>query len=132
MESRRYAPQLMLNLAYLHQNYVATGFGDVLREVLQVFREQAQQNLQDILKAHDAGNYSGVEEAAHTLKGSASSVGALRLADGAEELEEAAEKCNQKATDQLIDELTCLVNGTLTAVDTVLAQPQGKHWPVPF
>jgi len=132
MQSGTYNPRQMLNLAYLHKNYVAVGFGEVLRDVLQAFHEQAQQNLQTILAAQAAGNMTAVSETAHTLKGSAGSVGALRLAEGAEELEEAADKASPAKVAQLISELDALVLGTLTAVTTVLAQPDNERWPSPF
>lgn len=125
-------PRLLLNLDYLHANYVSAGFGDILRDVLHAFHGQATENLQTILEAYARGDFIVVAETAHTLKGSAGSVGALRLAEGAEELEDAAEQGNLTAVGQLIHELSGLVSGTLTAVTTILAQPQDERWPTAF
>lgn len=132
MQSDTNNPRLMLNLDYLHKNYVAVGFGEILRDVLQAFHEQAQQNLQTILKAQAEGNFTVVSETAHTLKGSAGSVGAFRLAEAAEELEEAAKKRHQSATNQLINKLNTRVQATLNAVTLVLEQPASDQWPSPF
>lgn len=132
MESRHYAPRLMMDLAYLHRNYVATGLGGILPEVLQTFQEQAQQNLQSIRQACAASNHSGVFETAHTLKGAAGSVGAFQLADVAEQLEDAAERADAAAVARLSAELTYLTDATLAAIASILAQPQDKRWPAPF
>lgn len=132
MQSGKYNPRLMLNLAYLHKNYVATGLDDLLREVLHIFGNQLQQNLQTILEAQTGGNFTVVSETAHTLKGTAGSVGALRLADAAEELEEAADKASPAAVTLLIEELARLGDGTLAAIDALLAQPYDKNWPRPL
>jgi|GEM_PF-1069946 len=132
MESRHYAPRLILDLPYLHKNYMATGLGDVLPDVLQTFQEQARQNLQSIRQACAASNYSGIAQAAHTLKGAAGSVGALRLADGAEELEAAAGQADAAAVTRLSTELDHLTNATLEAISSILAQPQNERWPAPF
>lgn len=132
MQPNSHRLRLMLNLTYLHKNFVEVGFGDVLRDVLEAFQAQAKQNLQTICEAHASSNYNCIEETAHTLKGSASSIGAFRVAEVAEELEEAAEKQNQLATSQLVDELSSLVQATLSAVTIILEQPSSDRWPAPF
>jgi HPt (histidine-containing phosphotransfer) domain-containing protein len=132
MESRHYAPRLMLDLPYLHKNYVATGLGGVLPDVLQTFQNQARHNLQSIQRACAASNFSGIGQAAHSLRGAAGSVGAFRLADGAEELEDAVEQNDAAAAARLCAELAHLTNATLEAISLVLAQPQNERWPAPF
>ncbi|MGE0156519.1 MAG: Hpt domain-containing protein [Geobacter sp.] len=132
MELHPYAPNRMLDLAYLHKNYVATGLGEALRTVLQTFQSQSQQNLQTIQNAHASGNYANLTMAAHTLKGAAGSVGAFRLADGAEKLEDAAERADAVAVDRLSVELAHLTRATLAAIASILAQPQDERWPAPF
>ena len=132
MESRHYAPRLMLDLPYLHRNYVATGLGSVLPDVLQTFQKQAQRNLQTIQEACRTGNQTALQETAHTLKGAAGSVGAFRLADGAEELEDAVEQNDAAAAARLCAELAHLTNATLQAISSILAQPQDERWPAPF
>lgn len=132
MELHHYAPHRMLDLAYLHKNYVATGLGDALRNILQTFQHQSRQNLQTIQDAHAAGNYANLTMAAHTLKGAAGSVGAFRLADGAEKLEDAAEQADSDAVTRLCAELVHLTNATLEAISSILAQPRDERWPPPF
>jgi two-component system sensor histidine kinase/response regulator len=132
MESRRYAPRLMLDLAHLHKNYVTTGLGDALRSVLQTFVKQLQQNLHTIQEAAASGRFEVLSETAHTLKGAAGSVGALRLADAAEELEGAADRRHTETVTLLAEELARLGDGTLTAIDGLLAQPHDKSWPKPL
>lgn len=132
MESRRCAPRLMLDLAYLRTNYVATGMGDALRDVLHIFGNQLQQNLQTIQQACASGRREVLAETAHTLKGAAGSVGALRLADAAEGLEEAAESEQTGTVALLVEELARLGDGTLAAINALLAQPHDKNWPRPL
>lgn len=132
MESRRYAPRLMLDLAYLHKNYVAPGLGDALRDVLQIFGTQLRQNLHTIQDSCASGRLETLSETAHTLKGAAGSVGALRLADAAEELEDAAEQQQTETVAQLAEELASLGDGTLAAIDALLAQPHDRNWPKPL
>ncbi len=121
-----------LDLAYLHENYVQVGFGDVLRDVLQTFDKQARQNLQTIQTAYSTSDLNAVSEVAHTLKGSAGSVGALRLAAVAEALEKSAGNGDMAAATHLTSELTALTEGTLAEVAIILTQPLDDRWPTPW
>lgn len=119
----------LLNLSYLHENYIATGFGEALRSALHSFQEQAAQNLQTIQQSHASGDRTALLEAVHTLKGSAGSVGALRLAEDAERLEQAAAQGDQSTITTLVDEVTRLATDTQSAISILLAQPHNEHWP---
>ena len=115
-----------LDLVYLDENYVAVGFGDVLHDVLRTFSDQARQNLRTIQTAYRTSDLIAVSETAHTLKGSAGSVGALRLAAVAEALEKSAANGDVATTTQLTKELAPLIAGTLNEVALILGNPQGR------
>jgi HPt (histidine-containing phosphotransfer) domain-containing protein len=58
--------------------------------ILNTFLTDAARRLEDIGKGVEEGDFQAVVMAAHTLKGSCSYVGAVRLADQMKTLEEAA------------------------------------------
>lgn len=66
------------------------GDSDFVRELLQEFLNTVPPLMQQIRAAIDAGDSTTLAQAAHTLKGSARSVGAHRLAEAAQVVERAA------------------------------------------
>lgn len=132
MGSHERAPRTMLDLTYLRENYVAAGLGDVLRDALQMFQEQLRHTLQSIQAAHASGNHLDLEQTIHTLKGTAGSVGAQRLANSAERLEQALHSQQAETIELLVEEVTLLTHATQAAIAAVLAQPHNRHWPQPL
>jgi two-component system, sensor histidine kinase and response regulator len=70
---------------------VVSGNPDLLRELAELFLEDSPLRLLEIRKALDSGNLEALQRAAHTLKGSASSLCGKRAAELALRLEELAD-----------------------------------------
>jgi len=70
---------------------VVSGNSDLLRELAELFLEDSPQRLLEIRKALDSGNLDALQRAAHTLKGSASSLCGKRAAELALRIEEMAD-----------------------------------------
>jgi len=70
---------------------VVSGHRDLLRELAELFLEDSPQRLLEIRKALDSGNFAALQRAAHTLKGSTSSLCGKRAAELALRLEELAD-----------------------------------------
>ena len=70
---------------------VVSGNSDLLRELAELFLEDSPERLLEIRKALDSGNLAALQRAAHTLKGSASSLCGKRTAELALRLEELAD-----------------------------------------
>jgi CheY-like chemotaxis protein len=70
---------------------VVSGSSGLLRELAELFLEDSPQRLLEIRKALDAGDLDALLRAAHTLKGSASSLCGKRAAELALRLEELAD-----------------------------------------
>lgn len=83
---------------------------DLLREALILFRETSKGYLDSIVAAALSGNLEKVGIEAHTLKGSAKTIGAIELGMIAEKVEKAAKAKNQ-------DALT-MIDGLKYAADT--------------
>jgi len=70
---------------------VVSGHPDLLGELAELFLEDSARRLLEIRKALDSADFAGLERAAHTLKGSASSLCGKRAAELALRLEELAD-----------------------------------------
>jgi HPt (histidine-containing phosphotransfer) domain-containing protein len=62
--------------------------GDELNAVFELFIQQMPELMSDICNAQQANDIDALKAAAHTLKGSASSLGALRLAELCRQLQD--------------------------------------------
>jgi signal transduction histidine kinase/CheY-like chemotaxis protein/HPt (histidine-containing phosphotransfer) domain-containing protein len=69
----------------------AQGAPGFVAEILSLFRDQGRINLDALRSASDRGDFIGWRARLHSLKGSASSVGAMRLAEWCQALETDAE-----------------------------------------
>ncbi len=74
----------------------------LLAEVAQLFLEDAEQRVGDMVAALDAGNLDGVRSAAHALKSGAASVGARPLARALQCLETEAAQGDEDAAARLV------------------------------
>jgi HPt (histidine-containing phosphotransfer) domain-containing protein len=63
------------------------GDPELLEEILGFFMEMAPEQLDDLQAAVEAGDVAAVDLQAHSMKGGAGNVGAVRLAAAAKELE---------------------------------------------
>ncbi len=63
---------------------------ELLREVVELFLEDAPQQLESIARAVAAGNAADIAPSAHQLKGAAANISARRAAEAASRLETAA------------------------------------------
>lgn len=86
------APPEPIDLQHLAR--YTLGHGDLGREVLALFREQAPLYVGRLRRA---GSLPQWKEAAHSLKGSAQAIGAFRVAEAAQRAEDLAEIGEDKA-----------------------------------
>lgn len=76
---------------------------DVLRCVVDEYRSEGRRYLQDIQQAVAEGDAQRWQRSAHALKGASSSVGALRVAHAARELEHATTVEGREDVDRLVN-----------------------------
>jgi HPt (histidine-containing phosphotransfer) domain-containing protein len=90
------AASVAVDLAALHSLEEAQikGEPDLIVELINLFIEDAPQKLNALRNGFDEGDGQAVRHAAHNLKGSSASMGALRMASVCGELEEA---CGREA-----------------------------------
>jgi two-component system, sensor histidine kinase and response regulator len=92
------------------------GKADRYAKLLQKFADRQAGTVSDIRSALDAGDKAAAERAAHSLKGSASSLGANALAERAAEAE-AAIKSGQDV-DAALDALSESLRAVVSAIQT--------------
>lgn len=117
-------PVPSLDHDYLRENYLAVGFGMVLKEALQVYCEQNRILLKQLRTALDRENMGEVMQLAHTIKGSSSSVGAKAMELLAQSLEEAGE---QVALPSAAHMVTALENETVRTEKAIAEKLQLLH-----
>ena len=91
--------------------------GRLEQEVLQIFVRQSA-----ILLDRISGRQSGAAAAAHTLKGSARSIGAWRVAQAAERLERAIGEAGTEQFDEAIAELRAATREARTTIAARLGE----------
>jgi len=111
----------LLDQDYLRINYHEAGFSYLLPEILELFHGQLQTYLQNIELSFPQGDLQGLAAEAHTLKGTAGSVGAVALAMAASNLEQHASADNALLHD-LIAQLRQIAALTDTAIIAELAR----------
>ncbi len=113
----------LLDHAYMRDNYLAVGFGALLRDVLAMLNQQAGTNLAAIQDALAHRDWATLAEQGHSLKGSAGSVGANLLAAEAEQLEEVAPSGDMTVIAPLVAQLARTVARTQAAIAAELTAP---------
>ena len=78
------------------------GDPELLQELLDFFLEMAPQQLQDLGTVVAAGDVAGVDLQAHSMKGGAANVGAVRLCAAARELEMLAKAGSLEGADAML------------------------------
>ena len=99
----------MAEPAVLDQSVIASlrqltspGEADVLAEVLQMFLREVPPRIEFLRNALTAGNIQEVHRAAHSLKGSAGNIGALRLFAVCRQLDDRERPADPAATAALV------------------------------
>ena len=95
------------------------GFDESVIEMLQMFPGMAEPVVQDIGKAQKAGDFHGLAEAAHSLKGAARSACCPALGDAASKLQDAAEE--NKTCDNLVETVQKEFERAKTAIENLKA-----------
>ncbi len=106
---------------YLRINYLDVGFRDLLIEVLEIFQQQSGEYLEILQKAIDSGDINVLADEAHTIKGSAGSVGASELANRAQAIEQAAKAGEHNRAIKLFSELPEIMIRTDIAITAELS-----------
>ncbi len=105
-----------LDEEYIRINYHEAGFSYLLPEILTLFIEQSFLHLQKLELLFQHGNLHELSIEAHTLKGSASSIGATTLADTAQTIEINAESANMEDLALMFDKLKRTIESTNIAI----------------
>ena len=110
----------------------AAGKPALYRKLLQKFVALEQGAVAQVLAALDAGDEVGAERAAHTLKGTAGSIGATQLQAGAEQLEQALrERVPRDALGPLLAACSARLDPLVAALAQWLAANQDGDAPAP-
>ncbi|MBL4636777.1 MAG: Hpt domain-containing protein [Kofleriaceae bacterium] len=76
------------------------GEGEILKSIVTIFEESSNELLQELSDAMEAGEAGRLALAAHSLKGSASNLGAVLLSVAALELEKAGKAGELSGTEE--------------------------------
>lgn len=115
-------PTQLLDQNYLRNNFHDAGFSYLLPELLELFSKQADDGLQALEQHYQKKDLAAVTIEAHTLKGTASSVGAAALSVAAADLEHAAQDRDAGRIEQAYTQLQAVAAKTLQAVAHELEQ----------
>jgi len=111
---------------HVHLERMTLGDRSLEREVLEIFARQTAMTLERIAGAGRARTAA----AAHTLKGSARGIGAWRVAEAAERLEQvAANAADEAALLAAIGELETASLEAQVAIGLRLSEPERAHGP---
>jgi HPt (histidine-containing phosphotransfer) domain-containing protein len=81
------------------------GDAELLVELVELFVDDAQSRLPTLQDAFEKGDAETVERTAHTLKGSSGNMGALRMAEACENLQEIGRSRDLSGALELIEQL---------------------------
>jgi two-component system, sensor histidine kinase and response regulator len=98
---------------------IVGGKADRYAKILHKFADRESSTVNDIRAALDAGDSATAERAAHSLKGSASTLGANGLADAAAEVETAI-RCGH-GVEEALETLSDSLRNVLSAIQHALA-----------
>ena len=79
--------------------------GDVPHRIIELYLGDAPARLAELRRALSAGDARAMEEAAHSIKGSSATLGALELAELCQELERIASRAMPSRAQARLDEL---------------------------
>jgi len=115
-------PTQLLDRDYLRDNFHDVGFSYLLPELLELFSKQTCEGLQALEQFYATHDYQALTVEAHTVKGTAGSVGAAALSTAAADLEHAAQEGDSVRIAQTYNHLQEVAAQTLQAVAHELEQ----------
>lgn len=98
------------------------GDEEFILEILQLFLDTSEGNIQQIRTAHQTSNYSSLAIETHTLKGSSGNVGANALMHVAGRVETAARAADPDALQREMDDLAQVYALTTARIKNRLGQ----------
>jgi HPt (histidine-containing phosphotransfer) domain-containing protein len=99
----------------------------LLRRLLELFRGEGRKQLDSLQEAWHSGDRETATRAAHTLKSSSASLGALRLSEHCRQIEQALRAGAPATIDTWIEEARCTFEAALVAMDQALGGPERSH-----
>jgi signal transduction histidine kinase/CheY-like chemotaxis protein/HPt (histidine-containing phosphotransfer) domain-containing protein len=99
----------------------------LLRRLLELFRGEGRKQLDSLQEAWHSGDRETATRAAHTLKSSSASLGALRLSEHCRQIELALRADAPATIDTWIEEARRTFEAALAAMDQALAGPEQPH-----
>lgn len=115
-------PTQLLDQDYLRNNFHDVGFSYLLPELFELFSKQTSEGLQVLEQHYQNNDLAAMVMEAHTLKGTASSLGAAALSLAAADLERTAEEDDSGRIAQTYHHLQEVAAQTLQAVTHELEQ----------
>ncbi len=103
---------------------------EVLRELVEMFREMTPERLASMRESFDRGDTRGVQEMAHMLKSNAGNLGARKMAFVCATIEEAAAEGDLSEVKELLGPLEVLFNRSIRALSATVAKPPAETQPV--
>ncbi len=95
---------------------------DVLSEVIDLYFEQSHERLDELRQAVEEGDLPAVRQAAHSLRGSSSNLGAMPLAQYLGKLEKAAREGRAEDCQELLTPTLAAYQATNQELDEILEQ----------
>ena len=114
------ATQHSLDHAFIAENFLNPGLGNLLEEIFEVYLDQSGRSLSEIQEAFEKGDMLQVSQAAHNLKGASGSVGASAMADLLQQLEDTAQSAPKTVVLELIKETASEAAKTEAAIEAEL------------
>ncbi len=118
MESDRSGPALSLDLALAHVD----GDSQLLSELAAMFVQDYPRLLEEARKSILQNESSGLERAAHTLKGRLAFFGITKLRDRIARLEEMGRDCDLSKAAQALDEIETGMKHILTEFEMLIRE----------
>jgi len=92
----------LLSASAALSEFAADGEFDLVREIVDVFLSDSQGKVDSLQKSVRAGDFAEARRTAHSLKGAASQMGLLRMAEDAERLERSPAEIGTAAISSLV------------------------------
>ena len=107
-----------INMLAELRNLLGQGGEAMVKEVVEVFLQDAPVRMEDARKALDQGDFENLMRAAHILKGSSSSLGAKRLAALCAELEKRAKRGSIEGSEEIMARLQTEFNKVCRSLES--------------
>lgn len=97
---------------------VYAGDNEIIREIIDIFLEEAPQRLHSLQQADASGVYEGVDRVAHSLANTSGTLRAEETLDLSRAVEGAVRSGNQGEVASLLPQLIESLSGVIAAVDS--------------